>query len=190
MHNNVQLASISVPVHHNPEKLHLKARGVLGLMHQHIYAMRAHSYRLKVEERRLGDKVHEGEMLISVKQAPLYVRLEILSPNKGAMVEYNAARDKRNALVTPRKWLPAFNFRRDIHGSLLRPGHYAITETSLNHIDGIIRQSEAQLRSRGIYEKSLRYWGQIQVEGRLCHKIELIDPDYHLYDYQVQKGED
>lgn len=191
VNGQIQLISIkndglytNAPLNHTE-----KAKDILAMMHKSILKMRSHSYRLKLEERRIGNTYHKGEMLVSVRNHPLNVRMEVLAPNKGAVVEYNASEDKSEAFVTPRKWAPAIKFKRDIHGNLLRPGHYSIDETSLNFIGGIIKKSEALFTQRGIYQKGVRYWGQLHIEGVACHKIEFMDHEYRTTAYQVKKGE-
>lgn len=187
---NPKLAPMKTSVGTLPHGMHVKAEDILGRMHASIDDMQAHTYRLMAEERRLGDVYHRGEMKIAVQQKPLNIKLEILKPNEGAVVEYHAGKDKDEAVVTPKKWLPAVKFKRNIHGTLLRPGHYGINETSLTHIDEIIARIEEGFTQRGISEKGIRYWGSLQVNGVLCHKIELMDHDYRIVDYTVKHKDD
>lgn len=190
--NDIQLVSINTDdLYENAPVYDVKeAKNILSLMHEHIYEMNAHSYRIKLEERRIGNPYHRGEILVSVVNRPLNVRMEVLAPNKGAVVEYNAQEDKDEAFVIPRKWAPSIKFKRDIHGSLLRPGHYSIDETSLNYIDQIIKRHEEQFIKRGIYRKGVRYWGNLHVDGVPCHKIEFMDQDYRISVYTVRQGDD
>lgn|GEM_PF-3581539 len=187
--NEIDLVSINVEEVGKHTYTRVKAKDVLHNMHENIYTIAAHSYRLQLEERRTGNVYHRGEMLINVKNEPLNIRMEVIKPNKGAVVEYNAKEDKSGAYITPKKWMPAVKFRRDINGTLLRPGHYSIDETSLGFIDNIIKQSEALFQKRGIYNKGVRYWGSLHVEGVACHKIELMDHEYKIINYRIRKGD-
>ncbi|MEM6801887.1 MAG: hypothetical protein AAF696_10825, partial [Bacteroidota bacterium] len=115
-----------------------KADSLLAHMHRMLSGIEEHSYRLDLKERKLDRSFQKGQMLIRVKDKPLRIQAEVLGNNKGPMVEYNAAEDLYEATIIPKKWLPAVKIKGDIHGSILRKGHYAINETSLAHFDRII----------------------------------------------------
>lgn len=166
-----------------------EAQSILGRMHQSIERISEHSYRLQLKERKMDQSFHHGQMLIQVKNEPLKIRAELLGPNKGPLVEYDASKDLEGATVIPKQWLPAVKLRGDIHGDMLRKGHYAINETSLSYFDDIISRSEGNFQVNGTYEKSVRYAGSLAFQNLSCHKIELVDENYHIKNYRVKKGE-
>lgn len=166
-----------------------EAQSILGRMHENLQDISAHSYRLQLKERKMDKSYHHGEMLIEVENSPLKIRAELLEPNQGPLVEYDASRDVDEATVTPKKWLPAVKIKSEIHGNMLRRGHYAINETSLSYFDEIIRRSEFFFQKNGTYNNSVRYSGSVIINRKTCHKIELIDHQYHIKNYRVKKGE-
>jgi len=166
-----------------------EAQSILGRMHDTLEQVAEHSYRLQLKERKMDKSYHEGQMLIRVKNEPLQIWAEILGPDKGPLVEYNAKEDLTAATIIPKKCLPAIKIKGDIHGDLLRRGHYAINETSLMYFDEIISRTEGYFHQKGKYESSVRYLGRIALQGRTCHKIEIIDREYHIKNYRVLKGE-
>lgn len=166
-----------------------QAQAVLEQMHQKMESLTSHRYHLKLEERRLENTTHKAEMYISVKEHPLQVKAELLAPQEGILVEYNEQIDKHHAVITPQKWIPSVNFRRNIDGSLLRRGHYSIHETSLTYFDKLIQRAEQLLEQRGVYQQALYLKGMAQLEGQACFQIELIDPQYQLRWYRVKPGE-
>ncbi|MEL6674846.1 MAG: LysM peptidoglycan-binding domain-containing protein [Bacteroidota bacterium] len=168
----------------------LSAQNILGMMHQRIARIEAHDFRLKVEERWQGNHIHRGEVKVSAQLRPLQIRVELLKPEEGPLVEYPAENNPRLATVIPKKWLPALKFGRDIHGETLRKGHYAINETTFAFFDGLIRRMEQQFRMQGRYQESVRYLGTVQVAGKTCHRVEMIDAQYRLLPYEIQPGDD
>lgn len=106
-----------------------KADSLLSHMHNMLTGIEEHSYRLDLKERKFDKSFQKGQMLIRVQHKPLRIQAEVLGENKGPMVEYNAAEDLYEATIIPKKWLPAMKIKGDIHGSILRKGHYAINET-------------------------------------------------------------
>ncbi|MEZ4852050.1 MAG: LysM peptidoglycan-binding domain-containing protein [Bacteroidia bacterium] len=168
---------------------HLEAKRVLGLMHQNLNGIKAHSYRLNLAERRIDNQYHQGELLISVQNQPLKIRAEVLGPAEGPLVEYDAAADKTNAVITPRKWLPAVKFKQDVNSKMVRRGHYSIHETTFNHFDFLIQKMEARLLQNGDSHHGIKYHGITSEEGVSCHKIELIDAQYQIQNYQINREE-
>lgn len=166
-----------------------EAQDILGRMHQNIHSISAHSYRLDLKERKLDQSYHQGQMLIRVRNKPLQVWAELLGPEKGPLVAYDASQDAEEATITPKQWLPAVKIKGNIHGDILRRGHYAISETSLSYFDEIISRSEDYFQLKGNYDHSVRYAGTLSIGRQVCHKIELIDHEYHIRNYQVKAGE-
>ncbi|MEZ4827903.1 MAG: LysM peptidoglycan-binding domain-containing protein [Bacteroidia bacterium] len=177
-------------VHNQPAAItDTEAGKILQSMHEQIRSISHHSYHLKVEERRTDHSIHQAEMLVSVQNEPLKVQLEPLKPNKGALIEYDAASNSREAVVTPSKWVPAVRFSEDIHGKMLRRGHYAINETTLAFFDRVVSQLEETFVQKEVYGQSVRYPGDETVEGLACYRIELFDPTYTINTYTVKEGE-
>ncbi|MDW3652185.1 MAG: LysM peptidoglycan-binding domain-containing protein [Bacteroidia bacterium] len=166
-----------------------RADDVLERMHTGLEKVYEHSYRLQLRERKLDRSFHQGQMLIQVKNNPLKIRAEILGPKKGLLVEYNAAEDMHEATIIPKQWLPAVKIKSDIHGDILRKGHYAINETSLNYFDKIIKRLEQKFKQKGDYGTYVKNVGLVATQGRSCFKIELSDPSFHIRNYTVKAGE-
>ncbi|MDX2247162.1 MAG: DUF1571 domain-containing protein [Bacteroidia bacterium] len=169
--------------------LETEAGKILHSMHQNIQDINFHSYRLKVEERRTDNTIHEAEMLIEVQNRPLKVQVEAIKPNKGTLIQYDETANTDEAVVIPSKWVPAVKFNEDIHGKVLRRGHYAVTETSLCYFDKVIRRLEETFVQNEAYGENVRYLRDEMVEGLPCYRIELSDPSYRIVSYTVKEGE-
>ena len=147
-----------------------KARNVLAGMYEQIFNMKAHSYQLESMERDLDNQTRHARMKIAVlENQPLRVSAEVLFPDKGPLIEYDEAKNKQEALLTPKKWLPYVNFHADIHGSMLRRGHHAINETSLHFFARLIQHCE----SNNGYSMDIRHQGLYTIKGEKYHLIEL-----------------
>jgi outer membrane lipoprotein-sorting protein len=166
---------------------HLEARRILGLMHQNLNGIKSHSYHLTLSERRIDNQTHQGELFISVQNRPLKIRAEVLAPSEGPLVEYDATTDLTNAVITPKKWLPAVKFKQHVNSKIVRRGHYGIHETTFNHFDYLIQQMEEKLQRSGNYQQGVRYYGIENKAGVSCHKIELFDAQYQIQSYQVNQ---
>lgn len=180
---------LSFPGINHLTSVETEAGKILRSMHRQIEAISFHSYRLKVEERRTDNTFHEAEMFISVQTRPLKVQLEAIKPNKGTLVEYDETANIREAIVTPSKWVPAVKFSQDIHGNMLRRGHYAVNETSLGYFDQVIQKLEETFEQNEAYPANVQYLGDEMVEGLPCYRIELTDPAYRIANYTVKEGE-
>ena len=163
-----------------------KARHILADMYQQIHSSSAHSYLLESYERDMDNKTRHARMKIFVSDnQPLRVKAEVLYPDKGPLIEYDERKNKDEALLTPKKWIPYVNFHADIHGSILRRGHHAINETSLHAFASMIQRCE----SEGKQPMEIQYKGLHRLNGKSCHLVELTSMNYQIHQYKIKAGE-
>ena len=163
-----------------------KARNVLAGMYQQIFNLKTHSYQLESYERDMDNQTRYARMKIAVMEnQPLRVSAEMLYPEKGPFIEYDESKNKDEALLTPKKWLPYVNFHVDIHGSMLRRGHHAINETSLHFFARLIQHCE----SHNGHSMDIQHQGLHTIKGQEYHLIELQNQNYQIQRYQIRSGE-
>ncbi|MCS7086924.1 MAG: DUF1571 domain-containing protein, partial [Bacteroidia bacterium] len=141
-------------------------------------------YELHKWERIEGKMMHEKN-IIKWRRSPFSVYIKIFEPQTMEVL-YVAGKNNGKALVNPGKFMPNLNL--DPYGELMRRDqHHTIFATGFDYTVTLIEHSMNKYKDRA--GEMHRYLGEETVHGRLCHKIELFNPNFRFVPYVVQSGE-
>lgn len=139
-------------------------------------------YNLKITERTNG-KFNHFSSSVKLNKVP---RKLYLSTN-GIEVLWVQGVNKGNALVKPNSF-PYVNLNLDPMGNLMRDGqHHTINEMGFDYFGTIIVYNV--LKAGPEFDKFFKLDGEEALNGKMCYKFTIDNPDFKFLDYTVGKGE-
>ena len=139
-------------------------------------------YNLKITERTNG-KFNHFSSSVKLNKVP---RKLYLSTN-GIEVLWVQGANKGNALVKPNSF-PYVNLNLDPMGNLMREGqHHTINEMGFDYFGTIIVYNV--LKAGAEFDKFFKLDGEEALNGKMCYKFTIDNPDFKFLDYTVGKGE-
>ncbi|MCI4671671.1 MAG: DUF1571 domain-containing protein [Bacteroidia bacterium] len=161
----------------------------LNKMYQAVRDANQVSFKFRSFER-MEKGMTEKVMNVSMTHRPLDVEINMLSPNKGTKVLYNA--NKRSAYATVYINLGIGSVPKDffIHGStIMADTHHPITATGFTPIVNLVKSASKKAKNEGRFNQVFFDRGNVSLDGRSVHKIEIKDDQYSFTQYTAKSGE-
>ena len=148
-------------------------------------------YRMYKRERLKG-KMRESEIEVKYQKSPFKVYIYIYKPDAGAEVLYVDGVNDKKAFVNPnKKILSLLDLDFDPYGKTLRKDeHHTLFESGFDYMRRILKNVMKVADDEGKFDEYCLYKGEVNFEGRACHKLLLTYPHFKWIDYTVKSGED
>lgn len=132
----------------------------------------------------------EKNLNVDMTHRPLKVEINMISPNKGTKVNYDATNKPAYAKVYINLGIGSVPKDFFIHGStIMADTHHPITSTGFTPIVNLVRGAETKSKKEERFSQVFHDRGRTTLDGRSCYKIELQDDQYGFESYTAQKGE-
>ncbi len=163
------------------------AEEVLQKVFHSIDEVKTLTYQFKQKER-MVDHLKESSVRTRVQVKPkkqIYVKT--LTPDEGIELLWVEGKYNGKALINPNGF-PYFNVKLNpIGGQLLSMQHHPVTESGFGKFKTILRKA----LSRAQYNPNVKMeiTGSITRDSKDCYVLEIVDDNFHFYDYTVQNNE-
>jgi outer membrane lipoprotein-sorting protein len=148
-------------------------------------------YRMYKKER-LNGKYRESELDAKYHKSPFKIYMYMYSPDPGVEVLYVDGANDGKAFVNPNKKILSFlDLDFDPLGKTLRKDeHHTIFESGFEYMRGILKSVMKVAEEEGKFDEYCNVQGEVNFNGRPCHKVLLQYPKFQWIDYKVKSGED
>ncbi|MCS7162103.1 MAG: DUF1571 domain-containing protein [Bacteroidia bacterium] len=158
---------------------------ILNTMLDRLGALQTLRYELKKYERIQGKLLME-HMRFKLRRQPFAVYGYQISPRKGVEVLFPSEPNSKKMLVKPNTF-PYISLSLDPYGDIvLENQHQTIYAVGYDQIRSLLLAARERYRAQ--ISELVRYEGMLTWDGRKCHKLLLIAPNYHLSSYTVQSN--
>lgn len=139
------------------------------------------------KKERYEGKYSEASSFIKMTTSPYRVYLRQLEPKEGVELLYIETENSGKVLVNPNGF-PWFNISLDPFGSMIRDKqHHVIKDIGFSKFNAVLAHLLTKYGSDG--DALVSHGGQIEINGKKCHIVEINNSHYELVSYTPQAGE-
>lgn len=139
-----------------------------------------------LKQERIKGKMIEEKMDVKLQRAPLQLYLKKQYPEKGLEVLFVQGKNNNNAVINPGSLLPTLKL--DPNGSLMRKNqHHTVFASGYDHLASIFQHIFQKHGDK--VNANIKYCGSQLFDGKDCHKLELVNPQFQYQSYTIQANE-
>lgn len=137
-------------------------------------------------EERIDNKYIKAKMRFNINVSPIKVYIYQYFPDEGVEVLFVAGQNNNKAFVKKNKLIKLY---LSPEGSLMRKNaHNTLKKSGFKWTCDVLNNSVKKYGDN--INSMIEYKGVVKIgDGRICHKIELSDPNFKFINYTVKKGE-
>ncbi len=162
------------------------AEEVLQKMFRSIDGVNTLTYEFRQKER-MENHWSEATVKTRMQVQPKQIYVKTVTPDEGIELLWVDGKYGGKALINPNGF-PYFNVKLSpTGGQLLGMQHHPVTDAGFGKFKKVLQKALSRSKSNPAVKMNVT--GSRKHDGKDCYVLEIVDDNFHFYDYTVKQGE-